>query len=170
MGPSPFPPPKCVELSDHAIALAQLGAGQNIKRVREAQRLSFSELARMMRQTGRRIPVLGLRKIETMERRVDFDELLALAYVLQVCPVDLMISKEATDEPYPVIPTREFDSESVREWIRGETVHLSWHMPDEAIFAEPGKLMPEALEWMPRDRARRVGSQFYGAGDEDLDQ
>jgi hypothetical protein len=75
----------------------------NIKRVREAQRLSYAELARMLKdKAGQRIPVLGLRKIESMERRVDFDELLVLAYVLEVCPVDLMVSKDATDEPYAV--------------------------------------------------------------------
>jgi hypothetical protein len=39
---------------------------------------------------------------------VDIDELLALACVFEVCPVDLMVSKEATDEPYAV--TRETNS------------------------------------------------------------
>ena len=35
---------------------------------------------------------------------MDIDELLALACVFEVCPVDLMVSKEATDEPYAVTP------------------------------------------------------------------
>jgi hypothetical protein len=33
---------------------------------------------------------------------VDFDEVLALAYVPWVAPVDLMVSSSATDEPYAV--------------------------------------------------------------------
>jgi hypothetical protein len=53
-------------------------------------------------------PRAGLRRIESLERRVDIDELLALACVFEVCPVDLMVSKEATDEPYAV--TRETNS------------------------------------------------------------
>lgn len=46
--------------------------------------------------------MLALQRIETMKRRVDFDDLLALCHVLQICPVDLIVSKDATDEPYPL--------------------------------------------------------------------
>jgi transcriptional regulator with XRE-family HTH domain len=140
----------------------------NIKRVREAQRLSYAELARMLKdKAGQRIPVLGLRKIESMERRVDFDELLVLAYVLEVCPVDLMVSKDATDEPYAVTPEHEFEAQSVREWIRGESVRLVRPQqqqpvePDLPLFADPAKSMLDALEWMPEERARRVGRRFF---------
>jgi hypothetical protein len=49
-------------------------------------------------------PELGLRRVERGERRVDFDDLLALAYVLKVCVVDLMVSRDAADEPYSVVP------------------------------------------------------------------
>jgi hypothetical protein len=140
----------------------------SIKRVREAQRLSYAELARVLKdKAGQPIPVLGLRKIESMERRVDFDELLALAYVLRICPVDLMVSKDATDEPYAVTPQEEFEAQSVREWIRGESVRLMPYQQPDEIFADPSTVMPEAIEWMPRDRAGRVGSQYYSAGDED---
>jgi hypothetical protein len=47
---------------------------------------------------------------------VDIDELLALACVFEVCPVDLMVSKEATDEPYAVTPGNEFEAQSMRDW------------------------------------------------------
>jgi hypothetical protein len=79
----------------------------NIRRVRTAQRFGFAELSRNLTDIGRPIPELGLRRIESLERRVDIDELLALAYVFEVCPVDLMVSKEVTDEPYAVTPGNE---------------------------------------------------------------
>ena len=74
----------------------------NIRRVRETQRLTYAELSRRLAEVGRHVPVLALQRIETMKRRVDFDDLLALCYVLQICPVDLIVSKDATDEPYPL--------------------------------------------------------------------
>ena len=68
----------------------------NIHRVRTAQRLGFAELSRQLSDIGRPIPELGLRRIEKWRRRVDFDDLLALSYVLKIAPVDLMVSKDAT--------------------------------------------------------------------------
>ena len=53
-------------------------------RVRTAQRLGYAELARNLAKVGRPIPELGLRRIERGERRVDFDDLLALSYVLKI--------------------------------------------------------------------------------------
>src|SRR4249919_3060036 len=63
----------------------------SIKRVREGLRLSFAELSRKLAEVDRPIPELGLRRIEKGERRVDYDDLLALCVVLEICPVDLMV-------------------------------------------------------------------------------
>ena len=96
---------------------------------------------------------------------MDIDELLALACVFEVCPVDLMVSKEATDEPYAVTPGNEFEAQSMRDWIRGESVRLvpvqQPAEPGEPTFADPAKTMLEALEWMPEERAHRVGRRFF---------
>jgi hypothetical protein len=140
----------------------------NIRRVRTAQRLGYAELSRMLTDIGRPIPELGLRRIEIGERRVDFDDLLALCYVLKVCPVDLMVSQDATNEAYPLIPSREFESESVREWISGQTVRLQSYNAPEEIFADPGKIIFEVLQWMPEERARRVARRWgqWGRGEE----
>ena len=67
----------------------------NIKRIREAQRLTFVEVAKRLEDIGRPIAVLGLRRIEKGERRVDADDLLALAAVLGVHTVDLLVPPEA---------------------------------------------------------------------------
>jgi len=136
----------------------------NIHRVRTAQRLGYAELSRLLSDVGRPIPELGLRRIELGDRRVDFDDLVALCYVLKIAPVDLIVDKDATTEPYPLIPSREFESESVREWIRGETVLLSAAQTPGAMFADPDKSMFDALQWMPEERARRAGRQYFSEG------
>jgi hypothetical protein len=133
----------------------------NITRVRTAQRISFAELSRLLTDVGRPIPELGLRRIERGERRVDFDDLLALCSVLQICPVDLMVSKDAANGAYPVTPDDDYEADSVREWVRGETVRLA-RIQRHEIFGSPGKIMTDVLDWMPEDRARRVALQFYG--------
>jgi len=136
---------------------AGMALAANIARVREAQRLSYIDLSRELAKAGRSIPELGLRRIEKGERRVDFDDLLALAYVLEVCPVDLMVSSEAADgDPYPVVPTEQLDANSVRDWISGQTVVLGRAQDPDSIFVSPSKVMFDALQWMPKARRASV--------------
>jgi hypothetical protein len=58
-------------------------------------------LARLLADIGRPIPELSLRRIELCERRVDFDDLMALSYVLKIALVDLLVDRDASTEPYP---------------------------------------------------------------------
>lgn len=58
----------------------------NIRRIREARRLTYVELSRLLAETGSSVAVLGLRRIERGERRVDVDDLVALADVLGMRP------------------------------------------------------------------------------------
>lgn len=53
--------------------------------------MQYQELAERLEKVGRPIPVLGLRRIESEERRVDADDLVALAIVLNVSPVRLLM-------------------------------------------------------------------------------
>src|SRR4051812_47140922 len=56
----------------------------NVARLRKAAGLSYAELSRELDRRGHPIPPLGLRRIETGERRVDVDDLTALAFALGV--------------------------------------------------------------------------------------
>jgi hypothetical protein len=153
----------------------------NIRRIREAQRIGYMELSRLLADVGRPIPELGLRRIEKGERRVDFDDLLALAYVLKVCPVDLMVSNEAADnDPYQVIPTERLASSgkvvpanplgsgSVRDWISGQTVVLHPVSDPDSIFADPSVVMFDAVRWMPKARRASVLKNVLHMEEEDL--
>lgn len=64
---------------------------QNVRRLREGQKLTYVELSDRLAAAGRPIPVLGLRRIERGERRVDADDLVALAVVLGVNPSALLL-------------------------------------------------------------------------------
>lgn len=60
---------------------------RNVRSLREQQRISYVELSNRLQAAGRPIPILGIRRIEQTERRVDIDDLIALAETLNV-PVE----------------------------------------------------------------------------------
>ncbi len=68
---------------------------QAVQRFREERRLGYAELSRQLAETGREIPPLGLRRIESGERRVDVDDLVALAVVFDVSPLALLLPTDA---------------------------------------------------------------------------
>lgn len=61
----------------------------NVARLRG--RTQYKELAERLSALGRPIPPLGLRRIEAGERRVDADDLMALAVALGVPPNSLLL-------------------------------------------------------------------------------
>lgn len=135
---------------------------RNIRRIREGQRLTYVELSERLASVGRPIPVLGLRRIERGERRVDVDDLLALAYALGVPPVDLLIPSDLlSDAPYGITSEVTTVATLARNWIRGD----AW-LPDQGgeqldPFGLPlptaWETVPTAaIQWMPRGRADAV--------------
>lgn len=68
---------------------------ENLKQIREERRLSYRELSDRLAELGRPIPTLGLSRIEKGERRVDADDLVALALALDVTPSRLLLPATA---------------------------------------------------------------------------
>jgi 8-oxo-dGTP pyrophosphatase MutT (NUDIX family)/transcriptional regulator with XRE-family HTH domain len=73
---------------------------ENLKQLRDARRLSYRELSDRLEALGRPIPTLGLSRIEKGNRRVDADDLVALALALGVNPTALLLPRTGanTDE------------------------------------------------------------------------
>ena len=69
---------------------------RNIKRIRG--RMPYTELADKLEELKRPIPTLGLRKIESGGRRVDADDLMALALALGVSPATLLMPITEADD------------------------------------------------------------------------
>lgn len=87
-----------------------------LRRLREARRLGYAELSRQLSEMGREIPPLGLRRIETGVRRVDVDDLVALALALEVSPLALLLPTQ----PSAVVPQGDqYTASRIWDWARG---------------------------------------------------
>lgn len=73
--------------------IGQSGAAvaRNVRQIRKARGFQYTELAEQLKLLGREIPTWGLRKIESGGRRVDADDLAALAVALGVSPASLLM-------------------------------------------------------------------------------
>ena len=67
----------------------------NVEHLRRARGLSLRKLSAALGEAGRAVPPLGLSRMANGERRVDVDELVALAEVLRVTPDVLLSPPEA---------------------------------------------------------------------------
>lgn len=79
--------------------LGQTGryAAAHIARERLQRGLSYAELSRRLADAGHHLPPLALRRIEAYARRVDVDDLTALAIIFEVSPNALIKPIEDLD-------------------------------------------------------------------------
>jgi transcriptional regulator with XRE-family HTH domain len=97
----------------------------NVKRLREDKRLGLRTLASRLADAGRPLTHTALDKIERGTRRVDVDDLMALAVALGVSPLRLLM-------PYTVSA-----HEQVQATCRpSEAAHLLWDVLRAAPFRE----------------------------------
>lgn len=95
---------------------------ERVHHYRERNNLTFAELARRLGDVGHPIPPLGLRRIESEERKVTVDDLTALAVIFDVGPYELLsppplegddsANVEAQATGTPVLPLN-----NLRAWI-----------------------------------------------------
>lgn len=119
--------------------------GENVqKTVRhfrdQARRLSYAELSRKLADMGREIPPLGLRRIESGERKVDVDDVVALALALDVSPLALLLPVEASSL---VAQGDQYDAMRIWDWARGH----------RALAGDPLTFMRDSnpLDWAKLD-------------------
>jgi transcriptional regulator with XRE-family HTH domain len=97
----------------------------NVKRLREGKNLGLRALAGRLADAGRPLTHTALDKIERGTRRVDVDDLMALAVTLGVSPLRLLM-------PYTVTA-----DEQVQATCRAsEPAHLLWDVLRAAPFRE----------------------------------
>ncbi|QZT60937.1 helix-turn-helix domain-containing protein [Mycolicibacterium austroafricanum] len=100
-------------------------AAANVKALRETRRLTYADLSRILDELGRPIPPLGLRRIEAGGRRIDLDDLAALALALEVSPLTVLLPTEAS----PVVAGGEvYSHERLRDWVIGK-----WPLTGDAV-------------------------------------
>jgi transcriptional regulator with XRE-family HTH domain len=78
----------------------------------------LGELSEKMSDIGRPIPPLGLHRIENGERRVDVDDLMALAVALKVSPVTLLMPDTSSkDAEVAVTGLPTYSAEQIWTWL-----------------------------------------------------
>lgn len=91
----------------------------NLKAVRERRGLDLRTLAERLKAAGRYIAPSALSKIENEARRVEVDELMALAAVLNVSPLAILLPNDK--QPLPTGTPAGVIREEVLAWAHGET-------------------------------------------------
>jgi ribosome-binding protein aMBF1 (putative translation factor) len=73
-------------MTGHSLEIGPIGVkvADQIRDRREKWGMGYTELSRRLTRRGRPIPPLGLRRIESYQRRIDLDDAAALAAVLDL--------------------------------------------------------------------------------------
>lgn len=74
----------------NTIGAAGKNVAANLRRLREDRRLTTEGLSDVLREAGQPIAATGITKVEKLLRRVDVDDLVALAAALRVTPAQLL--------------------------------------------------------------------------------
>ncbi len=127
-------------------ATAQRVAG-NVRRLREERGFSLRGLSDELKKFGWALSADAINKIENGRelesggvppkqiRRVDVDDLVALALALNVSPSALLLPPSAGPEQVKLTPTYEVSSDTAWLWVAGRRTAMDW---------EPGEGVPLA--------------------------
>jgi transcriptional regulator with XRE-family HTH domain len=100
----------------------------NVQRVMKARSLSYEALSRKLGEVGRPILATGLVKIVNGTRRVDVDDLMALAVALRVNPSTLLLpATTGTDETYDLTGAAGIPAHQVWDWADGKAPLVDPH-------------------------------------------
>lgn len=127
----------------------------NVVRIRKSQGITLTQLSERLETLNHPISTSALSQIANGARRVDVDDLVALAIALNVSPVDLLMPQAGgPDELVRITGTQEPGPASVvREWMRSvhdrpvrnnlpRTVADNWYqkfgIPNEQFNPPPG--------------------------------
>jgi transcriptional regulator with XRE-family HTH domain len=121
----------------------------NLVRLRKARGLSTTQLSRALADVDRPIPPTGITKIEAGDRRVDADDLVALAVVLGVNPSALLLPVDVEpDDPISVTGWGEAAAREAWHWVEGRS---PLHRPAEPSVAS-GRAMYQARRMYDQGR------------------
>lgn len=124
----------------------------NVRAVRERRGMSQQQLAARMGDLGRPIQASTVAKVESGSRRVDVDDLAALAVALNVPLARLMVPDVELDESVFVVPAVPVPAWIAWGWANGEQ---SLH-PDDEPWNDPSRLAREQDFFAERPLWRRA--------------
>ncbi len=92
----------------------------NVRAIRHRLGLDLADVSARLAGVGWPIALAQLSKLERGERRVDVDDLTALALVLDATPARLLLAAEADDEPLDLTPATTATRREAWQWLAGE--------------------------------------------------
>jgi transcriptional regulator with XRE-family HTH domain len=144
--------------------------GPNVRRARERLGIDLAALAKRLTDAGWPIAKSALSRLENGQRRVDVDDLMALAVVLHVSPLELLLGADDQLVTPTAVPDGllrdelwawaagdvELDPESLIEWWRGQIAVLGSRIEVLDALDDNPALPPEAQErtrrWVLKER------------------
>jgi transcriptional regulator with XRE-family HTH domain len=97
-----------------------ISVAQTTRFHRERLGMSYSQLSRKLSAVGRSIPSIGLARIEAGNRRVDVDDLMALALALEVSPITLLMpTADKAAESVKILDGCAVSAERAWNWLNG---------------------------------------------------
>ncbi|MGI9085611.1 MAG: helix-turn-helix domain-containing protein [Aeromicrobium sp.] len=138
----------------------------NVKALRAERRITLDELARRMAELGRPILKSGLSKLETGDRRVDVDDLMALAIALETNTNALLLDHEADNQPTRLTENHEAQRVAAWRWACGELSGLDeptagpW--PFARFTAPKAPAFRFQSETRPHDPPRWLSAEEWG--------
>ncbi|MFC9631396.1 helix-turn-helix domain-containing protein [Streptomyces mirabilis] len=124
----------------------------NLVRLRKERGLSTTRLSAALEGLGQPIPATGITRIEKGQRRVDADDLVALALALNVAPITLLLPPSSSDEQAHLTANQHVTSRTAWQWGAGQGPAMDW-VPGEAVsLAEPGADPAIAAEAYEREQ------------------
>lgn len=99
--------------------------GDQVRRIRGDLDITQSELSRRLSAHGRPIPVASIGRMESGQRKIDVDDLMAIAYVLDVSPLALLLpfTESPSDEFRPAGVGKTMDALTAWQWASGDAPH-----------------------------------------------
>lgn len=93
---------------------------ENVAALREDRGYTKTELGRLLAELGRPMTLDVLTKLEGTQRRVDVDDLIALALALRVTPNRLLLSDQVGDTEVQLTSVRAASGHDAWAWACGE--------------------------------------------------
>ncbi|MEV7600047.1 helix-turn-helix transcriptional regulator [Kitasatospora sp. NPDC089797] len=111
---------------------------ENVERIRKARQLHQKDLSARLREVGRPMLPTVVSKIERGERRVDVDDLVALALALNVSPTTLLLPPTSSDTPVALTECVSVASRTAWQWAEGQRTAMELERADGVDLAGPG--------------------------------
>lgn len=142
---------------------------RRVRELRELHGWTYKELSDRLARSGRPIPPLGLRRIEAHDRRIDADDLVALAVTLGVNPSALLLPSQGHGD-VEITGGGKVSAEQAWSWADGQRpLHVDENDVDGVglanfyAYGRPGSSVGDMLVLLEtREGRRRFAARVEG--------